>query len=265
MTKKNFQIRLGALAAALLTIFLTGACTNIKGPLSHGEACALLDKIYEGIASGFNIDAAEETYIRDRGGAPTYGEIIKPSMRGLADKLKIKKGDVFYDLGSGTGKLVCYMYMATPVEKAIGIELSESRYKRSLEALERLHAQKPTDKRGEYTVVKSDDESGLGNGAKLSEEEREFTSSSKRELTFINNDMLAHDLSDASAIFMCATCFSEKLLQKLADKFVREAKPGLRVVTLKKLPENARLKYKGTTKLPTSWSSGSPFHYYELE
>lgn len=254
-------IGIGAIAIVGIVMMATRYSEN---PLSHEEACAQMNKLYSEL-SGFNIDTAEEEAIRSRGGAPTYGEITDPSMQALVDTLAIKKGDVFYDLGSGIGKLVTYMYMATDVRKAIGVELAKSRHDKAVSGLKRLYAQTSRRKQKELIDVDSDEaREGLGGAVKLIAREGENTSGETRELAFIHDDMLEHDLSDANAIFMCATCFSEELLQKLTDKFVKEAKPGLRVVTLKKLPEHPQLRHRDTRLLPTSWSPGSPFHYYEL-
>ena len=196
---------------------------------SHRRVTAQLDKTYENL-SGI-IPSAEAALIREQGGAPTYGEIAYPSMRALVKKLAIKDNDVFYDLGSGVGKFVAYVYLTTDIKKSVGIELSESRYQRSLQALQRLQVTRCIDK--------------------------------ERVLDFVHRDITQADFQDATVIFMCATCFSNELLQQLTHRFV-QLKPGLRIVTLRKLPENPRLKLVAHEQLPTSWSKGSPIYYYEL-
>lgn len=204
--------------------------TSTTSQTAHRAICSQLDKIYEGV-SGFNIAQQEVELITAQGGAHTYGEIAYDSMRALITRLNIQPNDVFYDLGSGSGKFVAYMHLATKIGNSKGVELSETRYKQSIDALERMKEQGMIDE--------------------------------NRQISFLQGNMLEADLSDATVIFMCATCFSEDLMQKLADKFLNLT-PGLRIITLKALPEHPRMKLFKKDHFPTSWSDGSPFHYYEL-
>jgi len=189
-----------------------------------------LEEAYVGI-SGFGIAAEEADYIREKGGAPTYGEIIYPSMDKVLKKLKVNAQDVFYDLGCGVGKFVLYTHMATRAKKSVGIELSESRYQGAQEAKKRAQA------------------------ARLLH--------SNRQVSFLHEDITQADLSDATIIFMCSTCFSPSLMEKLTDMFLT-LKPGLQIVTLKKLPEHPQLQCVEGTHFQTSWSSNSPFYFYKL-
>ena len=121
--------------------------------------------------------------------------------------------------------------MTTDARKSVGVELSESRFKSTQEAQKRAQV---------MNLV-----------------------SNNQALSFMHEDMTRVDLSDATIIFMCSTCFSEALMQKMVDKFLA-LKPGLQIVTLKRLPAHPRLKIVYTTKLPTSWSSSSRFLFYKL-
>lgn len=42
----------------------------------------------------------------------------------IVDELKLNSSDVFVDLGSGIGQLVCFVAAYSKVKKAVGIELS---------------------------------------------------------------------------------------------------------------------------------------------
>src|SRR5207302_804459 len=58
----------------------------------------------------------------------TYGEILYPSVDSLIDYLEdLSSDDVFYDLGSGIGKVPLQFFLKTPVKKACGIEASKTR------------------------------------------------------------------------------------------------------------------------------------------
>uniref|UniRef100_A0A1I7T3Q4 Histone-lysine N-methyltransferase, H3 lysine-79 specific n=1 Tax=Caenorhabditis tropicalis TaxID=1561998 RepID=A0A1I7T3Q4_9PELO len=55
----------------------------------------------------------------------TYGETNFNQMKLICDELKCDKNTVFVDLGSGIGKLVCYMAAYARCKKSVGIELSD--------------------------------------------------------------------------------------------------------------------------------------------
>ena len=154
-------------------------------------------------------------------------------MRTLLGKLKPTAEDVFYDLGSGVGKFPIYVHLVCPdIKKVVGIEAAASRHHEAKQALARLI--------------------------------REGAIDTSREVTFVHGDIVKEDISDATIIFICATCFPEPLMQALADRFLT-LKPGLRIVTLKALPERPRLKMTKKAPLPTSWSQeGSMMYFYEL-
>ena len=48
----------------------------------------------------------------------------------------------------------------------------------------------------------------------------------KRVLQFLNHDFTKVDISDATAIYMCSTCYSQELMAQLAEKFSK-LKKGL--------------------------------------
>ena len=208
------------------------AATPPLRKLSVEETRDKLNEFYSDL-SGFGIPEKEVKFIKKNGGSATYGEITFDSAQELIDYLKITKDDVFYDLGSGVGKFCLHAYLATNVKKSCGIELSGTRYELAVKALNALG------------------EEGL------------FDPS--REITFLNEDIAKSDLSDATVIFMCATCYSDDLMNILAKKFVDEVGPGLRVISLREFKNQPRLKKVKTFKLPMTWSQGSPVHVYVVQ
>ena len=187
-----------------------------------------LEKVYDNVF-GFEITPAEESSMLSEGNDPTYGEIVYDSMYALIGGLKIRREDVFYDLGSGAGKFVAYVHMATKVKKSAGIEVAETRHQKAEDALKRMKDNGFIDE--------------------------------TRQIEFICDDITEADLSDATIVFMCSTCFSGKILQKLVDKFVDLA-PGLRIITLRELPKHPQLKFIQKEFFSTSWSKSSPFYFY---
>ena len=191
----------------------------------------LIETIYTNI-SGFSITPEEEDEIRRIGGAPTYGEITYEGAEILLNELKLTKKDIFYDLGSGVGKLIVQTYLTTPVKTAIGIELSKNRYNGALKAKEELKIKKRLNKR--------------------------------RNLLFKNEDILKTNFDDATIIFMCSTCFSDECLNTLMNKMAK-LKKGLKVITLRTLPENDFFILTTKKKLPMTWSLDSSVYFYQLQ
>lgn len=181
--------------------------------------------------SGFGISKADEENIRKHGGAPTYGEMTFKGTELLINYLKPKKSDVFIDAGSGVGKVSIQFFFSTDISNVIGIELSEERYKKSKSILDSLQKNNEIPK--------------------------------GRALEFYNQDILHADLSGATLFFMCSTCFSDKLMQNITEK-LSKLKPGLRVITLKKLPERNDFKLVHQMNVTTTWSNNTIVYVYEL-
>ena len=196
--------------------------------LSTMQAKAVLDKIYAGI-SGFGIAEKEVNFIKKSGGAATYGEIKFDSAQKLLDYLKPTKDDVFYDLGSGVGKFVIQTYLTTDVKKSCGIELSGTRYELAVKALATMEAEKLFDP--------------------------------LRDLRFKNANIITSDFSDATIIFLCSTCYSDELMQKITDKF-QKLKPGVKIASLREFKNPVNFKKIDTLHLPMTWSESSPVYIY---
>lgn len=194
------------------------------------EAREKLDKVYEGI-SGFGISDKEVKFIKKAGGAATYGEIKFESAQKLLDYLKPTKDDVFYDLGSGVGKFVLQAYLTTDVKKSVGIELSGTRYELAVKAL------------------------------KATAENDLFDPN--REAKFLNENIITADFSDATIVFTCSTCYSEELMEKIAEKLIK-LKPGTKIASLKEF-KSGRLKKIETLKLPMTWSEEASVYIYIVE
>lgn len=189
----------------------------------------LIESVYQGV-SGFGISEAESLFIRTKGGEPTYGEITYEGFETIVKDIHLTKKDVFYDLGCGVGKVVVQVYDTTPVKKAVGIELSSTRCASATRAKQELVHRKK-----------------IARG---------------RKLLFQEGDISAANVSDATVIFMCSTCFSDELMQKLTNKFAR-LKKGLRVLTLRRLPENASFELIHTYQVPMTWSASSSVYLYK--
>jgi len=112
-----------------------------------------------------------------------YGELLTESVTEILDKLNIKKNDVFYDLGSGTGRICLQVYLEKDI-KCIGIEYVKPRHEiaeKSLELLKKIYK-------------------------------------NTRKIKFINGDFFDTDWSDATIIYICNTCYGKAVTNKILKK-----------------------------------------------
>lgn len=209
--------------------------------MRHPKLKDVLDKAYEGI-DGFSIPEEEKEEVRKQGGAPTYGEITYDSAKILfRDILKIKAGDVFCDLGAGTGKVALQAYLETPATKIIGVELSPKRFadaQTARERVEKLLQEEP------YQTLW---QQKWGEVDKLCD--------------FRHENIMNTDLTGVTKIFTCATCFSAELMDSIAG-FCRKLPQGARIASLKKLSECSELALVKTHKLAMSWSNSVEVYEY---
>ena len=75
-------------------------------------------------------------------------------------------------------------------------------------------------------------------------------------------DILSWDWFDADLIYLSAVCFSEELVEKVADLLIR-AKKGCRVISLRELPARDYLQEYATFEAKMSWGLGR-VHYIRV-
>lgn len=157
-----------------------------------------------------------------------YGEILPESLAVLLDDMKLTNENTLYDFGSGLGKVVIQAALCTEA-RAVGVELSKSRYERAKNAVKRILTKYP----------------------KL---EPRLT---PPNLEFINSDFTKVKLKPNSIIFTCSTCFNESLLEQI-KQIATEAKA--RIYTLRALPG---MRADKEFNLPMTWNnSGVPVYLY---
>lgn len=184
------------------------------------------ESLYEG-KTGFqhNYD------IQNKNFTGTYGEIVPNSVREYMKFLCFTKNDVFYDLGSGIGKIPVQLYCETELKKSYGVELVESRHKIA-----------------EEIATKLNKDCG-------------------RLLHFCCADFTSHCFhfdSATTVVYLCSTCFTNDMMNIVLDKM--ENLPLLRaVITLKKFEgEKARLLFEEPAEIstPSTWSQGTKSYIY---
>jgi SAM-dependent methyltransferase len=209
-------------------IFSLASLLNLQ---IYADCHAMLEEIYKG-KSGFCINAVETANIENAGGNATYGEITDEGVQKLIDMIKPTAQDVFYDLGSGVGRMTTKMYLDSPLKKSVGIELSDSRHTYAMAIQQELKAKKK-----------------LIPG---------------RTLDFKKGDILKANLDDATIVYTASTCFSDEFMKKLTNKLAA-LKKGLKVFTLRPLVKHDKFKLVKEFQLPMTWSTNVTVYWYELQ
>lgn len=181
---------------------------------------AYLQMLYES-KGGYTIPSDDAETIMESGGNPQYGEIPYDSAAHILDDMHLTRQDVFYDLGSGVGKLVLQVYLTTPVKRSVGVELSKTRF----EIAENCHKQ-----------AIQDDHITVG-----------------RELVFLNQNLNALPLSDATVCFISGITFPLQLVKSIMDK-LSTLEHKVKVISVLPLPEHKHFNLIKTYNLPMSWA-----------
>lgn len=190
---------------------------------------AVIRRAYREVDHGFEIPASEEQTIRKTRGSPVYGEITPAAVKKLVDYLEMSSGDVFYDLGSGVGKVVNQVAMTVPLKRCVGVELSRSRIATSRSVLRKLRA--------EDRIV-------------------------ARRTVHRCENILEADLSDATVIYTCSTAFSWRFLARVCRK-IRELERELLFVSVQELEDDTRgFEHIETLRLDMTWQRRDAVYVY---
>ncbi len=177
---------------------------------------------------GYDIPHADERLVRASRGSPTYGELTPSAVKKLVEYLGLNHRDSFYDLGSGTGKVVLQAAMTVPLRRAIGIELAPSRCKDARSILRQARKQ------------------GLVRA---------------KTCWFRNHDLLSAKLDDASVIYTCSTAFSRTFMAKLARKLIALNR-DLMIVSLQDFEPRRHLTEVDVLRLNATWDRHTIVHVY---
>ena len=112
-----------------------------RSSLRLKASASTLRGLYKDI-DAFEISRKDARAVRRSRGADTYGELQPTATLKLLEYLKLRRRDVFVDLGSGAGKVALAAAMYTNVGRARGIELSEERHALACEARDRAVARR---------------------------------------------------------------------------------------------------------------------------
>lgn len=154
--------------------------------------------IFDGLPDVHTIPGNEEDAIDASGGHEGYGELMIEGTAVLLEMLQPKAGkDVFFDFGSGAGRILVQIALENPLLHAVGLELALSRHKVACAALERVNTPHGCEAR-------------LG-------------------------DMLTSPCNDATLVFIAGLLFDDDFMRRLADRLC--LLPRLRAIaTLRRFP-----------------------------
>jgi SAM-dependent methyltransferase len=161
----------------------------------------------------------------------TYGEIMPTATDRLIEHLHLRKDDVFYDLGSGVGKVVLHVALRAPIRRVVGVELARRRHRIARRMLDEVRA------------------TGL-----LRAQECELRCA----------DFMRAPLHDATVIYTCSTAFSTPFMNELCARLARLT-TGLRWVSTQDVDENPWFQLEDVLRLDMSWRRRSKVHVYRLE
>lgn len=150
-----------------------------------------------------------------------YGEVFAETVLTLLEAVQPKPGDVFYDLGSGSGKAVATVSVFYPEVKARGVELLAPMCELSQRLFDELRS-----------VL-----SGMSLGS----------------AEFIQSDLLDYPLEEADIVFVNATGFFGDALDRLVER-LETTRPGTRIlISSKTLPKATFEELRYFEALPMSW------------
>jgi SAM-dependent methyltransferase len=168
-----------------------------------------------------------------------YGEIDFYSFYKLLERIKPEPHEIFFDLGSGSGKAVFTAALHFDLAKTYGVEY--------LPALSTLSINQQAELQL-YLETKQD------------EWHRKLLARTSA-IHFINANFLNIDISQADIIFIAATCFSYFTWQTLCEQLLN-LKPGSRVIVATKKIKHAQFALISEEYELMSWGMNA-IHIYK--
>ncbi|KFE71770.1 SAM-dependent methyltransferase [Hyalangium minutum] len=190
------------------------------------QAKDIFQRLYQDL-SGYETAQREKERLGRGDQSTTYGEILPESFVELMAAASPTEGDVFIDLGSGTGKATFMAALSFPLSKSMGVELLP----------------------------------GLGDLARerLAVYDSEFRphlpeQHQRQRIEFIDGDLTEQDLSGVDIVFAHATCFPPELIAQLGKK-LEELKPGARVIVAGNTLNTPALKFLAMKIMRADWGT----------
>ena len=191
----------------------------------------IFNYLYSGV-DGYAVSAAGKARLGLADKSLVYGEITLPTFYAILESLPLTPAhQIFYDLGSGTGKAVFGAALLGAFRAALGVELIGELYQTSRRLLWRFN-----------------------------KKIRLFSPSLAQAalVDFIHGDVREHDWSGGDVLFLNSTCFGDEMMRRLTEKLAC-LKPGSLVITLSIPIYSALFRRLHTQKYPMGWGEATVY------
>jgi len=193
--------------------------------------------------------------------ASVYGEVLPQGIATYIEAIDVEPGDVFYDLGCGTAKVVIQAALSSKFGRSVGIELLKSRFnhgQRALDSARCLLRDPRRRKRREYCcdvalleklVAKVDSEDAL-------------------ELRL--GDISVASYTDASHIFCASTTWPRELVSQICRNIVDTCLEARTFATLQEPDEDLLeelspvMEFNKRVMVDVSWQDRAPLYIYVI-
>jgi hypothetical protein len=196
-------------------------------------AQTLFNHIYAEV-DGYNIAALAQGATPGSREALLYGEIPFKTWQAIVKRANPKSDAVFFDLGSGTGRVVFQSHLLYNFKKSIGVELLDGLHFKALELEKNFNR-----------IIKPQVAHLLGDN----------------ELRLIHGNILHTDLHEADFILLPHPFKKEEDFLVLEEKFLTELKPKTKIVTLIRDLRNPAFTYLGFEPYEFSWGKSTAYFY----
>lgn len=190
------------------------------------RATEIFDRLYADIPA-YDIAQSEKKRLGKQDASTTYGEILPQAFHEVLSAVTPREGEVFFDLGSGTGKATLLAALTFPFSRSVGIELLPGLGDAARQVLRRFDTEVRPQLEPEYQ---------------------------QRKIEYIDGDFLQYDLSQADVVFAHGTCYPHELIGQLGDKLA-ELRPGARVVLVGHTFNTPELKFLRMMLMRADWGS----------
>lgn len=189
---------------------------------------SVLEELYSNV-DGMDISRKGRDVLKNESSSLTYGELIFKEFASLLASTQPQPGEIFYDLGSGTGKAVLCAAFLYDWKGCYGIELLKPLYQSSIEIFEKFK---------QHPII-----------------QQNFPSVSEK-IHFIQTDLIHTDISQADVVYAHATCFAPELWDPLLEQFKR-LKAGARIIVVTKSLDEGLFEKIQESSTPFTWGTGT--------
>mmetsp|Transcript_21682 Transcript_21682/g.53076 ORF Transcript_21682/g.53076 Transcript_21682/m.53076 type:complete len:507 (+) Transcript_21682:302-1822(+) len=190
--------------------------------------------LFEKVDGGRTSQSERRRLAVDENKSFTYGEVEFVSFCEILRCAKPKPGEIFYDLGSGTGKAIVAAHLLESFKECHGVELLDGLHKVAQNVIDIFSKDKKLWKNAEVNPSKH---------------------------CFVHHaDMLEHPWWEvADVVYTSSICFTKELYKELGNRFSR-MKKGSRIITLK-MDNIPQLKLKDRKSYKMSWGRCTVYVY----